>query len=83
MGKEILGLSNQCIRAQGPSHPPTHPPTPCSWSPSCFRLFPKNQCKCDTLKWKESYNFQNAYSQTELPAVKARRQAEFEHFQRR
>ncbi|XP_036855064.1 beta-1,4 N-acetylgalactosaminyltransferase 2 [Manis javanica] len=46
-------------------------------------LFPKNQCKCDTLKWKESYNFQNAYSQTELPAVKARRQAEFEHFQRR
>ncbi|KAB0368062.1 hypothetical protein FD755_021386 [Muntiacus reevesi] len=46
-------------------------------------LFPKNQCKCEALKHQESYNFENAYAQTDLPAVKMRRQAEFEHFQRR
>ncbi|XP_059004233.1 beta-1,4 N-acetylgalactosaminyltransferase 2 isoform X2 [Mustela lutreola] len=46
-------------------------------------LFPKNQCKCDATSQPGSYNFQDAYDQTELPAVKARRQAEFEHFQRR
>ncbi|XP_043326630.1 beta-1,4 N-acetylgalactosaminyltransferase 2 isoform X1 [Cervus elaphus] len=46
-------------------------------------LFPKNQCKCEALKHQESYNFENAYGQTDLPAVKMRRQAEFEHFQRR
>ncbi|XP_045840801.1 beta-1,4 N-acetylgalactosaminyltransferase 2 isoform X1 [Meles meles] len=46
-------------------------------------LFPKNQCKCDATTQQGSYNFEDAYGQTELPAVKARRQAEFEHFQRR
>ncbi|XP_077019175.1 beta-1,4 N-acetylgalactosaminyltransferase 2 [Tamandua tetradactyla] len=46
-------------------------------------LFPKNQCKCETTKKHKSYNFQDAYNQRDLPAVKARRQAEFEHFQRR
>uniref|UniRef100_G1LET3 Beta-1,4-N-acetyl-galactosaminyltransferase 2 (SID blood group) n=1 Tax=Ailuropoda melanoleuca TaxID=9646 RepID=G1LET3_AILME len=46
-------------------------------------LFPKNQCKCEATEQQESYNFQDAYGQRELPAVKARRQAEFEHFQRR
>ncbi|XP_021570984.1 beta-1,4 N-acetylgalactosaminyltransferase 2 [Carlito syrichta] len=46
-------------------------------------LFPKNQCKCDTNERQRSYNFQAAYDQRDLPAVKARRQAEFEHFQRR
>ncbi|CAI9163238.1 unnamed protein product [Rangifer tarandus platyrhynchus] len=46
-------------------------------------LFPKNQCKCEAWKHQESYNFENAYGQTDLPAVKMRRQAEFEHFQRR
>nr|XP_055186095.1 beta-1,4 N-acetylgalactosaminyltransferase 2 [Nyctereutes procyonoides] len=46
-------------------------------------LFPKNQCKCEATKQKRSYNFQDAYGHSELPAVKARRQAEFEHFQRR
>ncbi|XP_034883355.1 beta-1,4 N-acetylgalactosaminyltransferase 2 [Mirounga leonina] len=48
-----------------------------------IRLFPKNQCKCEATTQQESYNFQDAYGQSELPAVKARRQAEFEHFQRR
>ncbi|KAM5274611.1 beta-1,4 N-acetylgalactosaminyltransferase 2 [Ctenodactylus gundi] len=43
-------------------------------------LFPKNQCKCEK---QGSYNFEDAYKKSELPAVKARRQAEFEHFQRR
>uniref|UniRef100_A0A8C2SI73 Glycosyltransferase 2-like domain-containing protein n=1 Tax=Capra hircus TaxID=9925 RepID=A0A8C2SI73_CAPHI len=46
-------------------------------------LFPKNQCKCEAWKLQQSYYFENAYGQTELPAVKMRRQAEFEHFQRR
>ncbi|XP_012645144.1 beta-1,4 N-acetylgalactosaminyltransferase 2 isoform X1 [Microcebus murinus] len=46
-------------------------------------LFPKNQCKCETTEEQRSYNFQDAYDQSDLPAVKARRQAEFEHFQRR
>ncbi|XP_054315014.2 beta-1,4 N-acetylgalactosaminyltransferase 2 isoform X2 [Pongo pygmaeus] len=46
-------------------------------------LFPKNQCKCEANKEQGSYNFQDAYGQSDLPAVKARRQAEFEHFQRR
>ncbi|XP_058416728.1 beta-1,4 N-acetylgalactosaminyltransferase 2 isoform X2 [Diceros bicornis minor] len=45
-------------------------------------LFPKNQCKCEVTK-EHGYNFQDAYSQSDLPAVNARRQAEFEHFQRR
>ncbi|XP_026313324.1 beta-1,4 N-acetylgalactosaminyltransferase 2 [Piliocolobus tephrosceles] len=46
-------------------------------------LFPKNQCKCEANKGQGSYNFQDAYGQSDLPAVKLRRQAEFEHFQRR
>ncbi|KAM9208863.1 beta-1,4 N-acetylgalactosaminyltransferase 2 [Dugong dugon] len=46
-------------------------------------LFPKNQCKCETTKQQRGYNFQDAYSKRELPAVKARRQVEYEHFQRR
>ncbi|XP_011522616.1 beta-1,4 N-acetylgalactosaminyltransferase 2 isoform X2 [Homo sapiens] len=46
-------------------------------------LFPKNQCKCEANKEQGGYNFQDAYGQSDLPAVKARRQAEFEHFQRR
>uniref|UniRef100_A0A2K5IVB7 Glycosyltransferase 2-like domain-containing protein n=1 Tax=Colobus angolensis palliatus TaxID=336983 RepID=A0A2K5IVB7_COLAP len=45
-------------------------------------LFPKNQCKCEANKRQGSYNFQDAYGQSDLPAVKLRRQAEFEHFQR-
>ncbi|XP_032944882.1 beta-1,4 N-acetylgalactosaminyltransferase 2 [Rhinolophus ferrumequinum] len=44
-------------------------------------LFPKNQCKCEIKH--QGYNFQDAYDQRDLPAVKVRRQAEFEHFQRR
>ncbi|EPQ08945.1 Beta-1,4 N-acetylgalactosaminyltransferase 2 [Myotis brandtii] len=44
-------------------------------------LFPKNQCHCETKG--QGYNFEGAYGQKDLPAVKARRQAEFEHFQRR
>ncbi|XP_047701985.1 beta-1,4 N-acetylgalactosaminyltransferase 2 [Prionailurus viverrinus] len=46
-------------------------------------LFPRNQCKCEAPKGQGGYNFQDAYGQSELPAVKARRRAEFEHFQRR
>ncbi|XP_008576594.1 PREDICTED: beta-1,4 N-acetylgalactosaminyltransferase 2 isoform X1 [Galeopterus variegatus] len=46
-------------------------------------LFPKNQCKCEDSKQQGGYNFQKGYGQSDLPAVKARRQAEFEHFQRR
>ncbi|KAK2111726.1 Beta-1,4 N-acetylgalactosaminyltransferase 2 [Saguinus oedipus] len=46
-------------------------------------LFPKNQCICEANKEQGSYNFQDAYGQSDLPAVNARRQAEFEHFQRR
>uniref|UniRef100_A0A2K6LGG3 Beta-1,4 N-acetylgalactosaminyltransferase n=1 Tax=Rhinopithecus bieti TaxID=61621 RepID=A0A2K6LGG3_RHIBE len=46
-------------------------------------LFPKNQCKCEANKEQGSYNFQDAYGHSDLPAVKVRRQAEFEHFQRR
>ncbi|XP_077897201.1 beta-1,4 N-acetylgalactosaminyltransferase 2 [Ictidomys tridecemlineatus] len=46
-------------------------------------LFPKKECKCETTRGQGGYNFQNSYNQSELPAVKARRQAEFEHFQRR
>ncbi|XP_029784931.1 beta-1,4 N-acetylgalactosaminyltransferase 2 [Suricata suricatta] len=46
-------------------------------------LFPKNQCKCEAPGGHGSYNFQDAYGSSELPAVKARRRAEFEHFQRR
>ncbi|XP_037598462.1 beta-1,4 N-acetylgalactosaminyltransferase 2 [Cebus imitator] len=46
-------------------------------------LFPKNQCKCEANQEQGSYNFQDAYSQSDLPAVNVRRQAEFEHFQRR
>ncbi|XP_015426348.1 PREDICTED: beta-1,4 N-acetylgalactosaminyltransferase 2 isoform X1 [Myotis davidii] len=44
-------------------------------------LFPKNQCHCETKG--QGYNFEGAYGQKDLPAVKARRQAEFAHFQRR
>ncbi|XP_057570086.1 beta-1,4 N-acetylgalactosaminyltransferase 2 [Hippopotamus amphibius kiboko] len=46
-------------------------------------LFPKNQCKCDDSELQRSYNFEDAYDPSDLPAVKMRRQAEFEHFQRR
>ncbi|XP_004455441.1 beta-1,4 N-acetylgalactosaminyltransferase 2 isoform X2 [Dasypus novemcinctus] len=46
-------------------------------------LFPKNQCKCEATTQLRGYNFQDAYSQRDLPAVRVRRQAEFEHFQRR
>nr|XP_033703547.1 beta-1,4 N-acetylgalactosaminyltransferase 2 [Tursiops truncatus] len=46
-------------------------------------LFPKNQCKCEASGHQGSYNFEDAYGQSDLPAVKVRRQAEFEHFQRR
>ncbi|XP_049716462.1 beta-1,4 N-acetylgalactosaminyltransferase 2 [Elephas maximus indicus] len=46
-------------------------------------LFPKNQCKCETTKQQIGYNFQDVYGKSDLPAVKARRQAEYEHFQRR
>ncbi|XP_006214364.2 beta-1,4 N-acetylgalactosaminyltransferase 2 isoform X1 [Vicugna pacos] len=46
-------------------------------------LFPKNQCHCEASRQQEHYVFENAYSQRDLPAVKMRRQAEFEHFQRR
>ncbi|TEA40228.1 hypothetical protein DBR06_SOUSAS8210177 [Sousa chinensis] len=45
-------------------------------------LFPKNQCKCEASGHQGSYNFEDAYGQSDLPAVKVRRQAEFEHFQR-
>lgn len=45
-------------------------------------LVPKKQCKCETIGLG-GYNFEDAYNQSDLPAVKARRQAEFEHFQRR
>ncbi|XP_037349162.1 beta-1,4 N-acetylgalactosaminyltransferase 2 [Talpa occidentalis] len=45
-------------------------------------LFPKNQCECGAARWRGS-NFQDAYGQSDLPAVKVRRQAEFDHFQRR
>lgn len=46
-------------------------------------LFPKNQCRCEASQGQRSYNLQDAYNQRDLPAVNARRQAEFEHFQRR
>ncbi|XP_059991705.1 beta-1,4 N-acetylgalactosaminyltransferase 2 [Lagenorhynchus albirostris] len=46
-------------------------------------LFPKNQCKCEASGHQGSYNFEDAYGQSDLLAVKMRRQAEFEHFQRR
>ncbi|XP_036307210.1 beta-1,4 N-acetylgalactosaminyltransferase 2 [Pipistrellus kuhlii] len=44
-------------------------------------LFPKHRCRCEPQG--QGYNFEGAYGQTGLPAVKARRQAEYEHFQRR
>nr|XP_045015176.1 beta-1,4 N-acetylgalactosaminyltransferase 2 isoform X2 [Jaculus jaculus] len=46
-------------------------------------LFPKNQCDCDSMHLRRRYNFQDAYDPAELQAVKARRQLELEHFQRR
>lgn len=46
-------------------------------------LFPKNQCDCNSGKQRLKYKYQDAYNQKDLPAVNARRQAEFEHFQRR
>ncbi|XP_006889386.1 PREDICTED: beta-1,4 N-acetylgalactosaminyltransferase 2, partial [Elephantulus edwardii] len=46
-------------------------------------LFPKNQCRCGYFKRQDGYNFQDGYNKTELLEAKARRQAEYEHFQRR
>uniref|UniRef100_A0A8C2M4U2 Beta-1,4-N-acetyl-galactosaminyl transferase 2 n=3 Tax=Cricetulus griseus TaxID=10029 RepID=A0A8C2M4U2_CRIGR len=46
-------------------------------------LFPKNQCDCNSGQLQRKYDFQGAYNKKDLPAVTARRQAEFEHFQRR
>lgn len=46
-------------------------------------LFPKNQCKCESTRQQRSYDLQDGYDQRDLPAVNARRQAEFAHFQRR
>ncbi|KAL1779910.1 beta-1,4 N-acetylgalactosaminyltransferase 2 isoform X2 [Sigmodon hispidus] len=46
-------------------------------------LVPKNQCVCDSSQLRRKHNFQSAYNENDLPAVNARRQAEFEHFQRR
>ncbi|XP_045155251.1 beta-1,4 N-acetylgalactosaminyltransferase 2 [Echinops telfairi] len=45
-------------------------------------LFPKNECDC-TTGHQGGYNFENAYGKSDLPAVRARREAEYEHFQRR
>ncbi|XP_048222349.1 beta-1,4 N-acetylgalactosaminyltransferase 2 [Perognathus longimembris pacificus] len=46
-------------------------------------LFPQNQCQCGASRKQQGYNFERAYDEKELPEVNARRQAEFEHFQRR
>ncbi|XP_069884390.1 beta-1,4 N-acetylgalactosaminyltransferase 2 isoform X1 [Dipodomys merriami] len=46
-------------------------------------LFPQNQCQCITHGKQQGYHFKSAYNEKELPEVDARRQAEFEHFQRR
>uniref|UniRef100_A0A8D2JQ29 Beta-1,4-N-acetyl-galactosaminyltransferase 2 (SID blood group) n=1 Tax=Sciurus vulgaris TaxID=55149 RepID=A0A8D2JQ29_SCIVU len=46
-------------------------------------LFPKQQCKCVTSEGRRVFDLQDAYNHSDLPAVQARRQAEFEHFQRR
>lgn len=43
-------------------------------------LFPKSQCECEAVGWQ---NLSAAYSYRSLPMVNTRRQAEFEHFQRR
>ncbi|XP_075415420.1 beta-1,4 N-acetylgalactosaminyltransferase 2, partial [Tenrec ecaudatus] len=45
-------------------------------------LFPKNECNCKTSH-QGGYNFENAYDKSDLPAVRARREVEYEHFQRR
>ncbi|TKC50616.1 hypothetical protein EI555_011549 [Monodon monoceros] len=34
------------------------------------KLFPKNQCKCEASGHQGSYNFEDAYGQSDLPAVK-------------
>ncbi|XP_036613348.1 beta-1,4 N-acetylgalactosaminyltransferase 2 isoform X2 [Trichosurus vulpecula] len=44
-------------------------------------LFPQRQCECE--KQSGNYIFQESYNKSELEAVKIRRKAEFEHFQRR
>lgn len=44
-------------------------------------LFPKNQCRCEPED--QHYDFEGAYGGTGLPAVRARRQAEYQHFRRR
>ncbi|XP_072502237.1 beta-1,4 N-acetylgalactosaminyltransferase 2 isoform X2 [Notamacropus eugenii] len=44
-------------------------------------LFPQKQCECE--KQPGNYIFQEFYNESELEAVKIRRKAEFEHFQRR
>ncbi|XP_074117331.1 beta-1,4 N-acetylgalactosaminyltransferase 2-like isoform X1 [Sminthopsis crassicaudata] len=44
-------------------------------------LFPQRQCKCE--KQTVNYIFQDSYNKSELEAVKVRRKAEFEHFQKR
>ncbi|XP_003467096.2 beta-1,4 N-acetylgalactosaminyltransferase 2 isoform X1 [Cavia porcellus] len=46
-------------------------------------LFPKNQCTCANTQSRGGYNFRSAYKEKDLPAVDARRQAEYKHFQRR
>ncbi|KAM4843779.1 beta-1,4 N-acetylgalactosaminyltransferase 2 isoform 3-T3 [Thomomys bottae] len=46
-------------------------------------LFPQNQCQCRTTGGQNKYDFQSAYNKKDLAEVNARRQAEFEHFQRR
>uniref|UniRef100_A0A7N4PI84 Beta-1,4 N-acetylgalactosaminyltransferase n=2 Tax=Sarcophilus harrisii TaxID=9305 RepID=A0A7N4PI84_SARHA len=47
----------------------------------CF--FPQKQCTCEGMEGVKSYNYQNAYSWSDLSEVKARRKVEFKHFQRR
>ncbi|XP_074080312.1 beta-1,4 N-acetylgalactosaminyltransferase 2-like isoform X2 [Macrotis lagotis] len=44
-------------------------------------LSPQRQCECD--KQPGSFIFQESYNASELEAVKVRRKAEFEHFQKR
>uniref|UniRef100_A0A6I8N259 Beta-1,4-N-acetyl-galactosaminyltransferase 2 (SID blood group) n=1 Tax=Ornithorhynchus anatinus TaxID=9258 RepID=A0A6I8N259_ORNAN len=46
-------------------------------------LFPKKQCECQNVNRPGNYNYQDAYSPSDVEAVKARRQREFQHFQRR
>ncbi|XP_038610154.1 beta-1,4 N-acetylgalactosaminyltransferase 2 [Tachyglossus aculeatus] len=46
-------------------------------------LFPKKQCECQNVNHPGNYNYQDAYNPSDVEAVKARRQREFWHFQRR